>query len=570
MECNIISNKINVNKLNSDISSCIEKYLKDDIKGFFLFGSLFNGDFLPGVSDIDFIAILNKPLSAELTERIHNFCAHLKSINEIYDLLEGSFSYIPNDFPWDITCTIWKDKNKSLCIEYDSLDPDLVEYIVGKGLKVYGSDPQLIFPYVSTKRLEDFSYNYIYRIKNDIDKLVEEPNKLLKKLLNACRSAYFLCNENFAVQKSLAAKWVIEKHPQYSYLIEKALRLRQGQEIIRCISQEDKIKILELLDLMLNKTKGEKEGFNKPMRLEIQMTTLCNCNCPQCGYFTINKKDNISETEITSFMEVAIQNWGWVDRVLFEGGEPTMDFEKLLKCIQSAKRLCIPNIQINSNFINLNKQKISQLVEAGCNYFEISVDAVSEDLWCLMRGINQNGSSKYKQFMENLEIACKMPGVAVDFNYTPTIYNVHEFQQAYELACKLGVRYFSFQNLVCATKEIESMKVPIENLAAELIKCDDSFQIYKFPPTILMCCLEALQDGKKLDNVNLVSERFKCSCGEKYLYLNHKGEMRMCCFGDGLVLGNFFESDFSDVWNHRTEEQFTGCPVLVRKKDNLT
>jgi len=443
-----------------------------------------------------------------------------------------------------------------------------VEYIVGKGLTVYGSDPQLIFPYVSTQRLETFSYEYIYRIKDNIDKLSEEPNKLLKKLLNACRSAYFLCNENFAVQKALAAKWVIEKYPQYSYLIEKALMLRKTQEIIPSISQEDKNKIIELLDLMLNKVKGEKEGFDKPMRLEIQMTTLCNCNCPQCGYFTINKKDNISEDEITSFMEAAIQNWGWVDRVLFEGGEPTMDFEKLLKCIESAKSLSIPNIQINSNFINLNEQKIQQLVNAGCNYFEISVDAVSENLWCLMRGINQNGNNKYNRFIRNLEFACKMPGVAVDFNYTPTKYNINEFQQAYELACKLGARYFSFQNLVCATKEIDDMKVSTANLKKELIMCDSYLHNYSFPPTILMCCLEALRDGEKLDNVNVISERFRCSCGEKYLYLNHKGEIRMCCFGEGLVLGNFFEGDFNDIWNYRTEKQFTGCPVLARTKFN--
>lgn len=554
----------NVDNLILDIKECINKYIKDDILGFYLFGSLFNGDFITDISDIDFIAVLNHELDDESIQRIYNFFKNLKLLNPYADSLEGSFTYIPKDNPWKKTCTVWKDKNKPLNVEADVLDPDLVDYIVGKGLKIYGSDPQLVFPYVSTERLTDFSNNYILRIINNIDKFSESPNKLYNKLLNACRSSYFLCNENFANKKTLAAKWVMKKYPEYSYLIQRALNIRENKEKIKEISETDKINILKLMNLMYTKSISKYEGLNKPMRLEIQMTTNCNCNCPQCGYFTINKKENITEKTIAGFISTSINNWGWVDRVLFEGGEPTTDFEKLINCIRISKNLNIPNIQINSNFINLDEEKIKRLVQEGCNYFEVSVDAISENLWYLMRGITNN-NNQFEKFIKNLTYACKMPGVVVDFNFTPTKLNIHEFEQAYKKACELGARYFSFQNLVCTTNEITNINVPNEILISELKKCNKVLEKYKFPPTILLCCLEAMNNGKQLENLNVMSEKFKCSCGEKYLYLNHKGEMRMCCFGDGLVLDKFDSDKFDEVWNNKTNDQFTGCPVLVKK-----
>ena len=64
------------------------------------------------------------------------------------------------------------------------------------------------------------------------------------------------------------------------------------------------------------------------------------------------------------------------------------------------------------------------------NYFEISVDAVSEELWYIMRGIKNKNNELFKTFIENLAFACKLPGVVVDFNFTPTKYNIHEFNVA--------------------------------------------------------------------------------------------------------------------------------------------
>lgn len=568
MECELYKNKVinnNIEKLILDIRFCINKYLKDEIKGFYLFGSLFNGDYNERISDIDFIAIINNELDEKITEKVYYFFKNLKKLNLMSEKLEGSFTYIPKEDPWSLNNSIWKEKNCNIVVEKDVLDPDVVDFIVGKGYTVYGSKPQKIFPYVSAKRLITFSENYIARIIDNIDEYRHDPIKLYNKLLNACRSAYFICNGNFAVRKTLAAKWVMEKYPEYAHIIKKALYVRENPDVVKAFSTSDINTLIKLLNLVRSNNLNSQIGFNKPMKLEIQMTTKCNCNCPQCGYFTINKKDNISEHFILDFMSTAKKNWGWIDRVLFEGGEPTMDFEKLVTCIKNAKSLNIPNIQINSNFIDLDFEKITTLVNAGCNYFEVSVDGITTGLWSMMRGITDNDSKRYERFINNLSIACNMPGVVVDFNFTPTKLNIKEFNKVYEMACELGARYFSFQNLVCTTQRIKELEVTNDILIQNLRKCNVYAERYACPPTILLCCLEAMDKGNELLNQNTISEQYKCTCGNEYLYINHKGEMRMCCFGDGLVLGPYNRETFDSIWNKKKQEQFTGCPVISKK-----
>lgn len=565
MECkklNGIYTKKDIDLLVSDINKTIEKYLSDEIEGFYFFGSLFNGDYIEDISDIDFIAVLKKPLNEETTKKVSEFFNELNSINPLAKTLEGSFTYFNNNNPWEVNDSIWKEQDKDIICEPDVLEPDLVEFIVGKGFTVYGEKPQKVLPYVSTKDLSDFSEKYIDKVINSINNNDNINSKILyKRLLNSCRSAYFLVNENFAERKTAAANYIMSKYPKYAYLIENALNNRNKKLETKNISGQELKDIKELLSLMKTNDYSSKIGFQKPMRLEIQMTTVCNCNCPQCGYFTINKRDNITSEYINTYLETVKDSWGWIDRVLFEGGEPTMDFEKLIECIRNAKKIGIPNIQINSNFINLDEEKINTLVKEGCNYFEISVDGASKEQWSLMRGFKEN-NKLYEKFLNNLSYACSLPGVAVDFNFTPTKLNIDEFDKVYLLACELGARFFSFQNLVCATKTIKDMEVPNEILIEKLKSCEKYKKIYSSTPTILLCCLEAMNNGKELLNNNTTSEQFKCSCGEKYLYLNHKGDMRMCCFGDGLVIGNFDKEKFNETWCEKTSDQFTGCPVL--------
>ena len=568
LECkqiNGIYSKNNIDLLVKDINLSIKKYLTNDIKGFYFFGSLFNGDYVENISDIDFIAVLNKPLNKDLIIRIKNFFAELETKNKLSNSLEGSFTFFDNNIPWENNESIWKEMNKSLICESDVLEPDLVDFIVGKGYTVYGQKPQKVLPYVSSEELYIFSKKYIDKIINYINNSDNINYSILyKRLLNVCRSAYYLENQNFGGNKTTAARYIIDKYPAYSYIIEKALNNRI------CLSQKNNIENIELksvsnlLFLIKNSIPAKKIGFNKPMRLEIQMTTSCNCNCPQCGYFTINKEDNISTKYIKTYLETVKDSWGWIDRVLFEGGEPTMEYDKLIECIKLSKEMGIPNIQINSNFINLDKNKINNLVKAGCNYFEISVDGVSKQIWSLMRGFPEK-NIYYDKFISNLSYACSLPGVDVDFNFTPTKFNINEFERVYMLACELGARYFSFQNLVCATEDITDIKVSEEILIDKLKTCEKYRKIYTSPPTILLCCLEAMNKGNELLNNNSTSEQFKCSCGEKYLYLNHKGDMRMCCFGDGLYIGNFNKETFNDIWSSKTKE-FSGCPIVKVKK----
>ena len=236
-----------------------------------------------------------------------------------------------------------------------------------------------------------------------------------------------------------------------------------------------------------------------------------------------------------------------------------------MNCVKAAKSESVPNIQINSNMINVELNQIFELVENGCNYIEISVDAKSINLWLKMRGLENNciNREKYLKFIDVVNNVAKIPGLIIDFNFTPSSINFDELYEVYEWACELGIRYFSFQNLVNTTNDITNIALPSKKLSEGLERCKAIAQKYNCPPTILVCCSEAIAfDPLMVDyNVDMPIEEFKCTCGKQYVYLNYLGQVRLCCFGSGLVIGDY-NNNFSEIWTSIDETSIKGCPII--------
>jgi len=543
-------------------------HLSDICDGIYIYGSVFSNDFIAGVSDIDFSGFLNVSVSDNVFQRVAAFHEELRQASRLANCLEGEYYFLDKDDIWGNRATIVVDQAQHPELDTGTIDPDIIEFIKSKGITAYGAEAQYLLPYVNTSDVRDYFERYINEIIQNFPSLRNKPSLLWHKLLNACRAKYCIVNGFFVEQKRLTAKWAMARYSAYSTLIKKALNIRDGLVGASIADSQEENKILEFLQELRDPLTMVQElpcGLVRPMRAEIQMTTKCNCNCPHCGYFTINQHYEKSSEMIISFMTELKSHWGWLDRVLFEGGEPTVEFETLLDCISGAKKLQIPNIQINTNLINVSFEKLHQLISAGCNYFEVSVDAFSRELWLKMRGLERdpNGSKKYDGFIDSLKWLCAQPGVVVDFNYTPTVTNFDECEAVYDLACQLGARYFSFQNLVCTTEEIKAISLSEQQLQQKIEKLDLVSSKYSFPATILLCCSEALnsQSFTYARDKNHFIEEFKCSCGQQYIYLNYLREVRLCCFGKGLVLGTYQKGNIGELWDSKSWNTFYGCPI---------
>lgn len=85
-----------INKILFDISCRIKNVLHENLVGFYLFGSLSYGDFNPDSSDIDVVAILNKPLTKQKIQLIKQLHKEMKEKYPKWsDRLECS--YTPSD-----------------------------------------------------------------------------------------------------------------------------------------------------------------------------------------------------------------------------------------------------------------------------------------------------------------------------------------------------------------------------------------------------------------------------------------------------------------------------------------
>lgn len=439
-----------IEELSQALSTLVYKYLGDICLGIYVYGSYFTDEFNPESSDLDFSAFLTRKIDKDICTRIRTLHSHLVQICPIARFLEGEYYYLNYDFVWDKQTSVLLSKGGTPCLDESTIDPDILEMIRSRGYAVYGKAAQYVLPNVTYDMTSRYYKDYILETLNLLDCHDLLPELLWHKVLNTCRAYYFVVNNNLPSKKRHAALWAMGRMPKYANIIQRALDVRDN----KCELQIDEYitPLKEMLQSFLTDDYDEAhslKGYALPMRAEIQMTTKCNCCCPHCGYFTINNIDSTCINNIFSFLEETKQAWGWIDRILYEGGEPTIEFHRLMLCIKKAKDLLIPNIQINTNLINVTKEHILQLIDAGCNYIEVSVDAISEDGWHKMRGLKktEHTAVQYAQFIEVLRFICNRPELIVDFNYTPTTANISELQAVYQAACEFGARYFSFQNL---------------------------------------------------------------------------------------------------------------------------
>lgn len=544
---------------NEFISLCenlkeeLTTYLGEVCMGFYIFGSCMTGGY-QNTSDIDFICILSKPVDSALLLKITAIHDNVSS-NRYGRILEGEYHYLPNNQLCEREI-IEVHQGREPFIDRGTIDPDVVEMIKRGNFRVFGKDFQYTLPYFSATDLQLYYQKYLEHLYNKVmsDK-IDHPD-CWAVLLNACRAYYCIVNRNFIPCKETAAIWASGCFPEHKKIIETAIQVRNGMEGLT-LTESDVSQLRKLLCAMVSDLQNftDKVGFQMPMRTEIQVNTACNCSCPHCGYDTVtgHRSNEMTLQTITSYLTEVKECWGWIDRVLFEGGEATLSAEKLLQCIMHAKSLNIPNIQLNTNMVNVSTDLCEALIDAGCNYFEISVDAISRSGWQKMRGLECSAKKDiwHDGFLKSVEYLCKYSGIEIDFNFTATSVNIGEIEDVYRFACNHGVNTFSFQNLICTCSDNKAISLSRDAIMDAISRCVRIAECYANPPTILVCCSEVL----RLPTHEYEQKRYvsflRCDSGEKYIYINHKQELRKCCFGHGGDIGIYKEGTFARLWKNR-------------------
>lgn len=203
--------------------------LKEKLTGIYIHGSIALGCFNWDKSDIDFIVVVNSPLSLDDKEAICNSLNHLQSEApknglEMSIILKSyciNFEYpTPFELHFSNGCIDWYRSNPNeFCLKMNGVDKDLAAHftIIRKaGQTLYGEEIEKIFGDVDKKYYIDSILNDISDAKTNIQ---EKPTYYI---LNLCRVLGYL-KEELVLSKRDGGKWGMKNLPkQFNRLINVA------------------------------------------------------------------------------------------------------------------------------------------------------------------------------------------------------------------------------------------------------------------------------------------------------------------------------------------------------------
>ena len=154
------------------------------------------------------------------------------------------------------------------------------------------------------------------------------------------------------------------------------------QRPIRAFSKELFLRRSKALSFILYRLKWNlypKIGFvsQYPLHVDIEVTNRCNLKCTMCVKSSEKEQGNQGDIDFSLACSILEAIKGKVYSVKFNWrGEPLL-YGKIPQLIAYAKSLGIPEVQLNSNGLLLNKKLSRNLIEAGLDRIIISIDGHS-------------------------------------------------------------------------------------------------------------------------------------------------------------------------------------------------
>ena len=131
--------------------------------------------------------------------------------------------------------------------------------------------------------------------------------------------------------------------------------------------------------------------------IELDLTNLCNNNCPSC---TGNKQNkcSLSFKQIKQIVDELAYEFEAKSIIISGGGEPLLhpEFVRILKYIKN-KGL---KIGLNSNGLALDEEKAKAIIEC-CSYFRISLDAGTKEMYKKTHGMDE---TTFQKVIENIKM----------------------------------------------------------------------------------------------------------------------------------------------------------------------
>jgi predicted nucleotidyltransferase len=219
----------NIDKMLIELRDAMQKCLGDDLLGLYLSGSLTTGDFDPGVSDIDLLAVVENVMSTAQLERLKQLHADFIKRHPAWD------DRIETAYMSPFALANYRERD----CEVANISPGeplhltrtssywLIEFFVVQqiGVTLLGPNPSQYIPHITpedfVRTVKDYFTDWPTRAQSATTRGAQA-----YVILTLCRNLYAITNGKYT-SKTKGAQWAIAKYPEWGSLIGDALQWRR-------------------------------------------------------------------------------------------------------------------------------------------------------------------------------------------------------------------------------------------------------------------------------------------------------------------------------------------------------
>ncbi len=291
-----------------------------------------------------------------------------------------------------------------------------------------------------------------------------------------------------------------------------------------------------------------------PYRMDLAITYRCNNDCAHC--YNARERD-FPELTTAAWKQILDKLWNLgVPHVVFTGGEATLrnDLPELIAHAESNGQIT----GLNTNARRLADEKyVSQLVEAGLDHVQITVESCEADIHDEM----MRAKGAFKQTIKGLKNALNSP-LYVMTNTTMLRTNVDTIPNTLDFLANIGVPtvglnalIYSGNGLTVGTGLDESELQPILDIAIQKTEARGQKLIWYTPTQY--CQFDPTQQNLGVKG---------CTAALYSMCIESNGDV-LPCQSYYTPLGNMLDNDWDSIWNHELSVKLRERKDLPAKCD---
>lgn len=323
------------------------------------------------------------------------------------------------------------------------------------------------------------------------------------------------------------------------------------------------------LSFRLQKRIKPTRTFAFPVKVNIDVTSVCDSNCQLCptglrykhshGYMSFEKFKQIIDTVKNKVYIVSLHSWG----------EPVLHKE-IVKMVEYCSKYYMRTI-ISSNLHKYNESIYEGLFKAGLSELTLSLHGISQESYAAYRpGFDYKKNLNNLEKVVNLREKLKAQKTQIVLSFVVTAFNEHELK---------------FIDEFCASNRIDAAIIYAASLNLRFLLKDENLNDLNLADDekkgIIRNHINKWQARnpqfqremhKKLydDPMLLVSSKLLQHCMDPWqtIYINWEGVVSPCCGSYDYnkdSFGNVFKEDIYQLWNN---EKYLNSRLRLKKKSH--